>query len=43
MTAVLEMRLIAECTVAGCSYNRHSSCHAFAITVGGKAPTVPIA
>ena len=37
MTAVLEMRPIAECTVAGCSYNDHSSCHAYAITVGGKA------
>ncbi len=35
MTAVLEMAPITECTVAGCSYNDHSNCHAFAITVGG--------
>jgi hypothetical protein len=35
MTAALEMSPIAECTVAGCSYNDHSGCHAFAITVGG--------
>ncbi len=37
MTATLEMAPITECTVAGCSYNDHSSCHAFAITVGGKS------
>ncbi len=36
MTAMLEMRPIAECTVSGCSYNDHSNCHAFAITVGGR-------
>ena len=36
MTATLEMAPITECTVAGCSYNDHSSCHAFAITVGGS-------
>ncbi len=35
MTAVLEMPPVAECTVAGCSYNDHSNCHAFAITIGG--------
>ncbi|GGM13256.1 DUF1540 domain-containing protein [Nakamurella endophytica] len=33
MTAALEMPPITECTVAGCSYNDHSSCHAKAITV----------
>ena len=37
MTAALEMPPIVECTVAGCSYNDHSNCHAIAITVGGKA------
>jgi hypothetical protein len=36
MTAALEMPPIVECTVAGCSYNDHSNCHAIAITVGGK-------
>lgn len=35
MTAVFEMASITECTVAGCSYNDHSGCHASAITVGG--------
>ena len=36
MTAVFEMAPVTECTVAGCSYNDHSSCNAFAITVGGS-------
>lgn len=36
MTAMLEMPPITECTVAGCSYNDHSNCHAMAITVGGS-------
>jgi Domain of Unknown Function (DUF1540) len=35
VTAMLEMRPIENCSVSGCSYNDHSSCHAFAITVGG--------
>lgn len=35
MTASLEMPAVAECTATGCSYNEHSGCHAFAITVGG--------
>ena len=37
MTASLEMRPIDECSVTGCSYNDHSSCHAHAITIGGSA------
>ena len=36
MTAALDMPPITECTVAGCSYNDHSNCHAIAITVGGS-------
>lgn len=36
MTAALEMPKVSECTVSGCSYNDHSSCHAFAITVAGS-------
>ena len=36
MSAALEMPPIVECTVAGCSYNDHSNCHAIAITVGGR-------
>jgi hypothetical protein len=36
MTAVLEMASITECSVAGCSYNDHSGCHAFAVTIGGS-------
>ena len=35
MSAALEMSPIAECTVAGCSYNDHSGCHAFAVTISG--------
>ncbi len=38
MTAMMEMRPIEECTVDGCSYNDHSSCHAFAVTIGGPGP-----
>jgi Domain of Unknown Function (DUF1540) len=33
MTSVMEMSPITECTVSGCSYNDHSNCHAFAITI----------
>ncbi|QTE30632.1 DUF1540 domain-containing protein [Pengzhenrongella sicca] len=29
------MPAVSECTVLGCSYNDHSGCHAFAITVSG--------
>ena len=35
MTTAMEMSPIVECTVAGCSYNDHSGCHAFAVTIGG--------
>ncbi|MTD13298.1 DUF1540 domain-containing protein [Nakamurella sp. YIM 132087] len=35
MTAAVDMPKISECTVSGCSYNDHSSCHAFAVTIGG--------
>jgi hypothetical protein len=35
MTAAVEMPKVSECTVTGCSYNDHSACKAFAITVGG--------
>ncbi|MBB5960095.1 hypothetical protein FHS29_006718 [Saccharothrix tamanrassetensis] len=30
-----EMPAVTECTVAGCSYNTHDGCHAYAITVSG--------
>ena len=36
MTAALEMSPIPECTVAGCSYNDHSGCHAFAVIIGSS-------
>lgn len=36
VSAVLEMSPIAECTAAGCSYNDHPGCHAFAVTIGGS-------
>jgi len=35
MSALLEMPRVSECTVSGCSYNDHSSCHAFAVTITG--------
>ncbi len=35
MTDLVDLPAIAECSVAGCSYNDHSHCHAAAITVGG--------
>ena len=36
MTELMELPTITECSVAGCSYNDHSSCHAAAITIGGS-------
>ena len=30
-----EMATISECVVTDCAYNKHNSCHALAITVGG--------
>ncbi len=35
MTTLAELPPVAECSVDGCSYNDHHSCHAAAITVGG--------
>lgn len=35
MATLAELPQVAECTVAGCSYNEHSSCHAAAVTIGG--------
>lgn len=35
MTELMELPTVSECSVAGCSYNDHSHCHAAAITVGG--------
>ena len=37
MTDLMDLPAIAECSVAGCSYNDHSSCHAAAITIGGAS------
>ncbi len=36
MSATMDLPHIAECSVAGCSYNSHHSCHAGAITVSGQ-------
>jgi hypothetical protein len=33
MTAMLEMPRVRECTALGCSYNDHTACHAFAISI----------
>lgn len=35
MSTLAEMPQVSECTVAGCSYNNHSACHAGAVTIGG--------
>ncbi len=35
MTTLMEMPKVTECTVAGCSYNDHSHCHAAAVTISG--------
>lgn len=35
MTTLAELPSVAECSVAGCSYNDHSACHAAAVTIGG--------
>lgn len=42
MTTVLDLPLVSECTVAGCSYN-HDGCHAGAITVGGDGASASCA
>ena len=33
MTAMVEMPRVRECTSTGCSYNDHTECHAFAISI----------
>jgi hypothetical protein len=35
MSTLMDMPAVAECSVAGCSYNDHSSCHAAAVSIGG--------
>lgn len=35
MSTLLELPPVAECSVAGCSYNDHSHCHAAAVTISG--------
>ncbi len=37
MPDLMDLPTITECSVAGCSYNDHSSCHAAAITIAGSA------
>lgn len=37
MSTLMEMPEVAECSVAGCSYNDHSHCHAAAVTIAGTA------
>ncbi|MFV0252137.1 MAG: DUF1540 domain-containing protein [Beutenbergiaceae bacterium] len=36
MTTLAQLPQVSECTVTGCSYNDHSSCHAAAVTIGGE-------
>lgn len=36
MATLAELPHVTECTVLGCSYNDHSSCHAGAITIVGS-------
>lgn len=36
MTAIEDLPAVAECTVAGCSYN-HDGCHAAAVTIDSGA------
>ena len=43
MTAVLEMASITECSAVGCSYNDHSGCSAFAVTIGGSGASAECA
>jgi hypothetical protein len=35
VSTLMEMPAVTECSVAGCSYNDHSSCHAAAVTIAG--------
>lgn len=36
MTTLMELPVVSECTVTGCSYNHNDGCHAGAITVGAS-------
>lgn len=36
MSTLADLPAVAECSVDGCSYNDHSSCHAAAVTIGGE-------
>ncbi len=36
MATLAELPQVSECSVSGCSYNDHSSCHAGAVTIGGQ-------
>jgi|SRR5690606_5883516 len=36
MSTLAELPAVTECSVTGCSYNDHSSCHAAAVTIGGE-------
>ncbi|RLK48117.1 DUF1540 domain-containing protein [Microbacterium telephonicum] len=38
-----DLSRISECSVAGCSYNDHSHCHAAAVTIGKDAGDVECA
>jgi len=35
MSTLMDLPPVTECSVAGCSYNDHSNCHAAAVTIGG--------
>ena len=35
MSTLMDLPPVAECSVAGCSYNDHSHCHAAAVNIGG--------
>jgi len=35
MSTLMDLPPVAECSVAGCSYNSHEHCHAGAVTIGG--------
>ena len=35
MSALMDLPTVTECSVAGCSYNDHSNCHAGAVTIAG--------
>ena len=37
MTTLMELPEVADCSVAGCSYNHDHGCHAGAVTIAGVA------